>query len=172
MKKIAFLLYVLVLIGALLTHCTAPVHAVRTPHWHYSTTFERDLAEQFGRLYVYYNGRVCPLQTLALDFTRKVSGGRSYMNYTAEQVLTGWIFWPDLWSAVPFIRVKSRALRDYIDQALDERYRLADREDDASQTSGNAPAKKHHQAKRPGYYALNDFFDRGAGGGSYILHRA
>ena len=169
MKKIAFLLYVLILIGALLTHCTAPVHAVRTPHWHYSTTFERDLAEQFGRLYVYYNGRVCPLQTLALDFTRKVSGGRSYMNYTAEQVLTGWIFWPDMWSSQPFIRVKSRALRDYIDQALDERYRLADREDDASQTSGNAPAKKHHQAKRPGYYTLNDFFDRGASGGSYLL---
>lgn len=69
-------------------------------------------ADKFGRLYVLYNDRVCPLQTLALDFTKKLCGSSSYKGYTAEQVLTGFIFHGEEWSAEPVLRLKQGALRD------------------------------------------------------------
>ena len=49
-------------------------------------------------MYIYYNDRICPVQTLARDFTMKLYGKASYRGMTPEQVLTGWIFFPDSWS--------------------------------------------------------------------------
>lgn len=43
---------------------------------HGATTLPKETADRFGRLYVLYNNRVCPLQTLAIDFTK---------NYAAVQ---------------------------------------------------------------------------------------
>lgn len=57
----------------------------------------QDLAEQFCDLYGYYNGRICPLQTIAYDFTNKLYGKSSYQGLTAEQVFTGWYFFPTDW---------------------------------------------------------------------------
>ena len=37
------------------------------------------------------------MQTLALDFTKKLYGSRSYCGMNAEQVLAGWIFFYDVW---------------------------------------------------------------------------
>ena len=58
-----------------------------------------------------YNGRICPVQTYALDFTTKIYGNRTYNGYTAEQVLTGWIFWGNQWTIEPMIRVKAAEVR-------------------------------------------------------------
>ena len=58
----------------------------------------KETAEAYGRMYVYYNDRVCPVQTLARDFTMKLYGKPSYRGLTPEQVLTGWIFHYDSWS--------------------------------------------------------------------------
>ncbi len=60
-----------------------------------------ETAEQFGRLFIVYNDRVCPVQTFALDFTKKLYGSRHYGRYTAEQVLTGFIFYYDDWVHEP-----------------------------------------------------------------------
>lgn len=76
-----------------------------------ATTLPRDVADDFGRLYVVYGGRVCPVQTLAQEFTSKLYGAPSYGDYTAEQVVTGWLFWPDEWNKEPIIKVKSNSLR-------------------------------------------------------------
>ena len=54
-------------------------------------------ASSFGDMYIYYNGRIAPVQTLALDFTKKLYGSRSYCGMNAEQVLAGWIFFYDVW---------------------------------------------------------------------------
>lgn len=75
----------------------------------------RNVAEEFGHLYVSYGGRICPMQTLAQDFCRKVSGKSSWKYYTAEQIMTGWLFWPDDWNNAAIIQVKSRALRKQFD---------------------------------------------------------
>lgn len=69
-------------------------------------------AEQFGRLYILYNNRICPMQTFAIDFTKKLYGKSSYQGYTAEQVLTGFVFFGDEWGAEPIIKLKSGPLRN------------------------------------------------------------
>lgn len=68
-------------------------------------------AEKFGELNILYNDRIRPVQTYALDFCKKIYGDRSYKGLTAEQVLTGWIFYGDEWSSEPFIKVKSGELK-------------------------------------------------------------
>lgn len=72
----------------------------------------KETADKFGRLYILYNNRVCPLQTFAADFTKKLCGSTHYKDYTAEQVLTGFIFFGDEWSNEPVFRLKNGALRD------------------------------------------------------------
>ncbi len=61
------------------------------------SSLPKSTAEKFGQLCILYNGRICPVQTYALDFCRKIYGSRSYRGMTAEQVLTGWIFYGDEW---------------------------------------------------------------------------
>ena len=75
-------------------------------------TVPRPTADRLGRLCMLYNNRICPVQTYALDFCKKVYGARSYKGLTAEQVLAGWIFYGDQWAAEPFIRVKGSELRE------------------------------------------------------------
>lgn len=64
------------------------------------------VAESFGRLYVEYNGRVCPMSTVAADVCRKLYGKPYYKaedgtQYTANQVLTGLLFDYEAWCDVP-----------------------------------------------------------------------
>ena len=39
-------------------------------------------AEKFGELNILYNDRICPVQTYALDFCKKIYGARSYKGLT------------------------------------------------------------------------------------------
>lgn len=71
----------------------------------------KETAERFGELNILYNDRICPLQTFAIDFTKKLCGSRSYKGLTAEQVLTGFIFWGDEWSREEIIKVKGGELK-------------------------------------------------------------
>lgn len=58
---------------------------------------QRPLAANLGKVYVYWNDRVCPMQTMARDVTAKLYGGESYRDMTPEQVLSGWLFYFDRW---------------------------------------------------------------------------
>lgn len=60
------------------------------------------LADKFCDLHIYYNGRICPVQTVARDFTTKLYGKPKYRGYSAEQVFTGWIFFSSSWKDEPF----------------------------------------------------------------------
>lgn len=66
----------------------------------------KHIAERFGELYVYHNDRICPMQTLAIEFTSKIYGKPTYKGLTAEQVLTGWFFYYDSWKSEPMIKIK------------------------------------------------------------------
>lgn len=77
-----------------------------------ANTLPRETADRLGRLNILFNDRVCPLQTFAVDFTKKLCGSARYGDYTPEQVLAGFIFYGDEWSAEPIIRVKNGPLRD------------------------------------------------------------
>ena len=74
----------------------------------------RETADRFGKLLMEYNDRICPAETYALDFVQKIHGSRSYKDYTAEQVLLGWTFFPEDWSGEPFIRIKSSEMRQQL----------------------------------------------------------
>lgn len=71
-------------------------------------TLPAGTAEVFGNIRVNHNGRITPLQTLAIDFTKKIYGEKSYKGLSAEQVLTGCFFYYDYWKEEPFIRIKSK----------------------------------------------------------------
>ena len=81
--------------------CSSGVEAAEVP-----ATLSKPVADEFCRLYVYYNDRICPLQTLAKDFTVKLYGKASYKGLSAEQVLTGWFFHYDDWKKEPMIKIK------------------------------------------------------------------
>jgi len=61
----------------------------------------KNIAAEFGRLYVLYHGRICPLQTLASDFSAKLYGTSGVKGLTDEQVLTGWMFYGTSWRNIP-----------------------------------------------------------------------
>lgn len=81
---------------------------------HAQTSVPRETADRFGKLLMEYNDRICPAETYALDFVQKIHGSRSYKNYTAEQVLLGWTFYPEDWSGEPFIRIKNSEMRQQL----------------------------------------------------------
>ena len=60
-----------------------------------------ETAEKLGQLNILYNDRICPLQTYAVDFTKKLFGKPRYEGLTAEQVLAGYLFFGDEWENVP-----------------------------------------------------------------------
>lgn len=68
-------------------------------------------AARFADLYVYWNGRVCPAQTLAHDFTVKLYGKPTYEGLSAEQVLLGFMLSPTEWTEQPIIKVKPAVAR-------------------------------------------------------------
>ena len=73
------------------------------------------VAKQFADLHVLYNGRICPFQTLARDFTVKLYGKPTYNGYSAEQVLTGWMFYPTQWEKEAMIKIKGKSVCHLLD---------------------------------------------------------
>ncbi len=65
------------------------------------------IAAQMGGLFVYYNDRVCPLETMARDYCLKVYGKAHWKDFSAVQVVTGWYFFPEMWDNIP-VKVKLR----------------------------------------------------------------
>ena len=78
-------------------------------------TIPREEANQFGRLFMLYNGRICPVQTFAIDFTKKLYGKNHYKEYSAEQVLLGFIFWQEQWNSESILKIKNGALKSQLD---------------------------------------------------------
>lgn len=58
---------------------------------------QRPLAANLGKAYVYWNDRICPLQTMAKDVALKLYGSTTYCGMTSEQILSGWLFYFDTW---------------------------------------------------------------------------
>lgn len=68
-------------------------------------------AEKMGQLLMLHNNRICPVETYAIDFTKKLCGHASYEGYSAEQVMTGFLFWNEEWSRQPIVRIKGGELK-------------------------------------------------------------
>lgn len=74
-------------------------------------TLPKESAAKMGKINVLYNERICPLQTLAKDFTTKLYGAPTYKGLTSEQVLSGWIFYFNDWSKEPVFKIKGEQVR-------------------------------------------------------------
>ncbi len=74
-------------------------------------TINEQTAKEFCNLYVYFGDRVCPMQTLAKDFTVKLYGKPTYKGLSCEQVLCGWLFYYDDWANEPCIKIKGKQTR-------------------------------------------------------------
>ena len=70
-------------------------------------TLPHGTASKMGEMQVLYKGRICPLQTLAKDFTTKLTGNATYQGLSAEQVLSGYLFYFDQWAEEPAIKHQS-----------------------------------------------------------------
>lgn len=103
--------------GALITALILSMGNIQTLHAESATgnlqnaVLPRETAEKFGELHILYNDRICPVQTFALDFCKKIYGARSYQGLTAEQVLSGWVFYGNTWANEPFIKIKSGEMK-------------------------------------------------------------
>ncbi len=74
-------------------------------------TLNREQAAHLGKVWVLYNQRIVPLQTLSIDFTKKLIGKESYKYANAEQVFAGWLFFPEKWQHVRLFKVENPELR-------------------------------------------------------------
>lgn len=79
---------------------------------HAQPSVPKEVAKEFGKLNILHNDRICPMQTFAIDFTKKLYGKGHYKDFTAEQVLLGFIFWGDDWNKEPIIKVKGGDIKD------------------------------------------------------------
>jgi ABC-type transport system involved in cytochrome c biogenesis permease subunit len=83
----------------------------------------KESADKMGQMYVMYKGRVCPLQTLAKDFTTKLYGKARYQGYTPEQVFSGWLFYTDEWQNAPIPKLEKDLKRNK-QRAADEKKQI------------------------------------------------
>ena len=103
--------------GALMAALILSMGNIQTLHAESATgnlqnaVLPKETAEKFGELHILYNDRICPVQTFALDFCKKIYGARSYQGLTAEQVLSGWVFYGNTWANEPFIKIKSGEMK-------------------------------------------------------------
>ena len=103
--------------GALMTALILSMGNIQTLHAESATgnlqnaVLPKETAEKFGELHILYNDRICLVQTFALDFCKKIYGARSYLGLTAEQVLSGWVFYGNTWANEPFIKIKSGEMK-------------------------------------------------------------
>ena len=88
------------------------VFSLTIPSLHAQPTLPKDVAQDFGKLIILHNDRICPVQTFAIDFTKKLYGKGHYKDFTAEQVLLGFIFWGDEWSKESIIKVKGSNIKN------------------------------------------------------------
>ena len=56
-----------------------------------------DIAHRMGTIQVLYNNRICPLNTVATDFTMKLTGSASWQGYSADEVFFSWMIYYMPW---------------------------------------------------------------------------
>ena len=69
------------------------------------------VVEEFSRVCVLYDGRICPVATVADAFVTKLAGKSGWNGMSASEIFAGWTFDFASWENVPMIRIKDNAAR-------------------------------------------------------------
>ena len=93
-------------------HCALFTNAAPLP------VVDADIAHRMGTIHVLYNNRICPLNTVATDFTIKMTGRASWQGYSADQVFFSWMIYYMPWerSLTPSPSPKEEGSEDSKDQ--------------------------------------------------------
>lgn len=91
-----------------------PTQAAQAPAEFHHIEMDPALAHQFGRICVLYNGRVCPINTVAADFVTKLSGHRTWNGMSADEIFMGWVFDVMDWEQAPMIEVKNKRVQQLL----------------------------------------------------------
>ena len=71
----------------------------------------REQADSLSARQVMYNGRLMTFNSLARDFTAKITGGEEYRGLSAEQFMASWLLYPEQWQEERAILIKDERLR-------------------------------------------------------------
>ncbi len=66
----------------------------------------------FGKICVLYNSRICPINTVATDFVTKLCGKPSWKGMSANEIFAGWVFDVPYWETVKMIEVKDKKVQN------------------------------------------------------------
>ena len=75
---------------------------------------EKAQADSMRAVQVRCNNRICPLNTVARDFTLKLTGKTTYQGLTPEQVMLSWAEYPEDWKDVAMIKVKKAEVKEIL----------------------------------------------------------
>ena len=82
-----------------------------------------DFAQLFGTILVQgRDGRIKPMDTVAADLVRKVTGELSFKGLTYNQVAAGMILKPELWQTIPMVQLNDPGIKRIIGLDEDEEY--------------------------------------------------
>lgn len=71
------------------------------------TPVSKEIAHDFGKVVVLYNGRLCPVNTAACEFVTKLSGKSSWNGYSADEIFVSWMIFYTEWERQKLILVKN-----------------------------------------------------------------
>ena len=71
-------------------------------------------ADEMGKTYIMRQGYICNFETLAVEFTQKLTGDNKYKNLDANQVLCGWLIDYNGWQYEKIIRIKSKEIQQIL----------------------------------------------------------
>ena len=69
-------------------------------------------AEKMASVPIVYKDRIAPFNTMALDFTKKITNKKTYKGLTAEQVVVSLVLHPAQWMNEKMIYIKNDRLRE------------------------------------------------------------
>lgn len=69
---------------------------------------DEKVANDFGKICVLYNSRICPINTVATTFVTKLSGKPTWNGMSANQIFAGWIFDVANWENAKMIEINNK----------------------------------------------------------------
>jgi len=70
------------------------------------TPINEQIVSDISRIAVSYNDRICPINTVAMDFVTKLSGQSSWQGYSADEIFVGWMIYYTEWETQKLIKVE------------------------------------------------------------------
>ena len=92
-------------------YCLFSALQVTCKHKKTPSCIETNTSGQFSTGTGYLSRPVVPFNTLARDSIQKLTGEASYKGLTPEQVIGGWLLYPEVWRNEPLIYIKNTELQ-------------------------------------------------------------